>query len=307
MDALSDKTTCVVVATDGSEPATAAVEWAAREAASRGETLLVVTACPPIQMPPSSVSESGAVTMMSYWADEARMQNKEHHEIVLAAADRARKLCPDLVVTTEVFEGDPRSALELYERLASLVVLGSRGLGSIRTLLLGSVSFWATRHLTVPFVVVRPADPDQLAVPHGIAVGISAETNSESILRVAFEMAARRDCSLTVANAEWDSQATANEWSRVAAEDVDPGRRRSVADLVEQIGSEFPAVSYTIMFARGRVDRFLTSVGSKHEALVVGRRTSTLLDFIGLGTLASAVIEHSTGATVVIPLEGAKS
>ena len=305
MDEVAGKATTVVVATDGSPAAMAAVDWAATEAASRRAPLLVFTAFTPVQVPASSLDESAAA--MTSLLDSARLRSKENAEIVSAAADRARSRHPELVVTTEIFEGDPRRALEWSEHQASVVVLGSRGLGSVKSALLGSVSFWATRHLTVPFVVVRPPDPERLSITHGIAVGITSDASSELTLRQAFALAQRRGCPLTIANAAWDSEATANHWRELAPDDVDPARRRAVTELAEQIARDFPGVSYRVLFARGRVDGFLVSLSRTHEALVLGRRTSTLLDFIGLGTLASAVVEHGAGAIVVIPIEGAHS
>ena len=260
MDDEVDTATSVVVATDGSLAATRAIDWAAREAVSRREPLLIITACPPVQVQPSSVEETTSVSMMSSVMDAARLQTKEHQNIVAAAADRVRNRYPELVVTTEVFEGDPRRALELYESLASVVVLGSRGLGSVRSVLLGSVSFWATRHLTRPFVVVRAPDTE-LPEPHGVAVGIATDANSEGTLHEGFAMAARRKCPLTIANACWDSEATAAHWTELAIDDVEPRRRRCVTDLAERIGKEYPDVTYRIVFARGRVDSFLASLG----------------------------------------------
>lgn len=292
MDAETDPTPSVVVATDGSSHASAAVEWAAAEAASRREPLLIVSACPP--------EEVSAVL------DAAGQRAKEHQEIVSTAADRVRKHYPDVVVTTEIFYGDPRGALELYEKLASVVVLGSRGLGSVRSLLLGSVSFWATRHLRVPFVVVRPPDPERLSTPRGIAVGIGSYASSETTLHVAFQMAARRACPLTIANAAWDEHVVGNTWTVLPVDEVEPRRRRAVMELTEKIAAEFPTVDYAVLFARGRVDYFLASLGRRHETLVLGRRESTLLDFIGLGTLATFVVEHGVGATLVVPVEGGR-
>jgi nucleotide-binding universal stress UspA family protein len=43
---------------------------------------------------------------------------------------------------------------------AALVVVGSRGLGSVRGLLLGSVSGELLRHAESPVVIVRPSTTD---------------------------------------------------------------------------------------------------------------------------------------------------
>lgn len=304
MDAVADKATSVVVATDGSIYATAAVDWAAGEALSRRAPLVIVTACPPGEVPLASEAEPLSETVMTSLLDEARLRAKEHQEIVLVAADRVRKHYPNLVVTTEVFQGDPRKALELYEGLASLIVVGSRGLGSIRSVLLGSVSFWATRHLTVPFVAVRPSDGERLSVPHRVAVGIGSAADADVTLRAAFEMAARRRCPLTIANAAWDEHAVGHTWKVLSVDEVEPQRSRAVTDLAAQVAADFPGVEYSVMFASGRVDYFLASLGHSHEALVLGRRQSTFLDFVSLGTLATFVIEHGVGATMVVPVEG---
>jgi nucleotide-binding universal stress UspA family protein len=293
---------CVVVATDGSPASTAAVEWAADEAAARKSQLLIFTACPPVAVP-ASAGDTATVALMSEVLDTAEMRRKEYREVVDHAADRARGRHPDLAIRTEVFDGDARRALELYEREASIVVVGSRGLGSVRTVLLGSVSFWATRHLSVPIAVIRPSDGERLSVPHRIAVGIASETNSEITLREAFAMASRRGCPLTIANAYWDSEAPGTGWKQMSLAEVDAIRYRAVTELAEQIGKDYPGVVFRVMFARGRVDGFLASLGHSHDALVLGRRTSTLLDFVGLGTLASAVVEHAVGATVIVPVE----
>jgi nucleotide-binding universal stress UspA family protein len=54
-------------------------------------------------------------------------------------------------------EGEPRAALEkaIADYSATAVVVGSRGLGSLKSLVLGSVSSYLLNHATVPIVVVR--------------------------------------------------------------------------------------------------------------------------------------------------------
>ena len=302
-----EKSTSVVVAIDGSPASDAALVWAAGEADSRHSELLIVTACPSVEIAPSSAQESAVRALTTWVLDMAHMRRKEYQEIVAHAAEQIHKEYPALAVRTEVFEGDPRNAIELYESLASVVVLGSRGLGSVRAVVLGSISFWATRHLSVPTVIVRPSDTERMSIPRRIAVGISSDCNSEMTLKAAFAMAARRDCPLTIANAAWDSEAQGTDWQELTEADVDPQRYRAVTGLAEQIARDYPDVVYRVVFARGQVDRFLASLGHTHSALILGRRTSTLLDYIGLGTVASAVVEHAVGATMIIPIEGAQS
>lgn len=295
----------MLVATDGSPASKAAVDWAASEAASRREPLLILTACPPVEFPASS-EDTAAVAMMSSVLDAARMRRKEYHEVVWQAVDRVRRRHPSLVIKTEVFDGDPRKALELYSPSASVVVLGSRGLGSVRTVLLGSVSFWATRHLDVPIIVVRPSDTERLYVKPSIAVGIASDGSSEATLREAFALAARRACSVTIANATWDDEASGKGWKEIPLDEVEPRRREAVTALAKRVAQEYPDIEYEVLFARGTVNNVLAALGHTHEALVLGRRRSTVLDVVGLGCVASAVIEHALGATMIVPIEGTR-
>jgi nucleotide-binding universal stress UspA family protein len=57
-----------------------------------------------------------------------------------------------------VLDGDPRTALldAAEQESADLVVVGSRGLGSMRRLLLGSVSSALAEHIEVPVAIVPP-------------------------------------------------------------------------------------------------------------------------------------------------------
>ncbi len=50
-----------------------------------------------------------------------------------------------------------RAAQTVGRSRADLVVLGSRGLGGLRRILLGSVSTYAAQHLDVPLLIVPPA------------------------------------------------------------------------------------------------------------------------------------------------------
>jgi len=62
---------------------------------------------------------------------------------------------PDLPVERRVVQGSPRAALVEASQQASLIVVGSRGLGGFAGLLLGSVSRAVTRESDCPVIVVR--------------------------------------------------------------------------------------------------------------------------------------------------------
>jgi nucleotide-binding universal stress UspA family protein len=66
---------------------------------------------------------------------------------------------PDVVVRPHVLDAHPVDALIEHSRGAELVVVGSRGRGGFRGLLLGSVSQGVLHHAHCPVMVVRPAGP----------------------------------------------------------------------------------------------------------------------------------------------------
>jgi nucleotide-binding universal stress UspA family protein len=70
-------------------------------------------------------------------------------------------LYSDVVVTTEIAEGDPASVLVTTSRNAALLVLGSRGRGRLTSGLFGSVSRTLIRRSGCPVVVARSTHPSR--------------------------------------------------------------------------------------------------------------------------------------------------
>jgi len=61
----------------------------------------------------------------------------------------------DVEISRSVVEGSAASALVAAAESADLLVIGSRGLGGFRGLLLGSVSQQCAHHASCPVVIVR--------------------------------------------------------------------------------------------------------------------------------------------------------
>jgi nucleotide-binding universal stress UspA family protein len=140
----------IVVGLDGSPGSLAALSWAAREARLRGATLEVVVAWKypmPVLLFPAAPDPPSVKTL--------RTEAKEltEHALTKVADDVA-----GVDIERRVVEGTPAEVLlgRLVE--ADLLVVGSRGLGGFRGLLLGSVSQQCVLHATRPVVVVPSAD-----------------------------------------------------------------------------------------------------------------------------------------------------
>lgn len=137
----------VVVGLDGSHASEPAIEYAFEIAADLGERLTAVHAW---QVNATSVGLLRPVT--SDLADSA-----QDERLVLAESLAGwQEKFPDVHVSHKVMLGHPVSALVRASYGAKLLVVGSRGRGSLRSLVLGSVSHGVLHHAQVPVAVVHP-------------------------------------------------------------------------------------------------------------------------------------------------------
>ena len=131
----------VVVGVDGSEHSKLALAWAAEEARIRGVGLEVVLAWTLLAQPGREQPKP------DYGDDDARAVLEQ------LVADTLGNDRPPGLVLSPVNELAARSLIDASED-AAVVVVGSRGLGGFRELLLGSVSAQVVRHARCPVVVV---------------------------------------------------------------------------------------------------------------------------------------------------------
>lgn len=137
----------VVVGVDGSESCRAAVECAFEEAAARRATLVAVNVWSDVSVQPSL----GAVPEDPHWA---RIQTGE--EVVLAEGLAGyQERYPDVVVERVVARDRPVRVLSEYAESAQLLVVGSRGRGGFKGLLLGSTSNALIQTADCPVLVAR--------------------------------------------------------------------------------------------------------------------------------------------------------
>lgn len=138
----------IVVGFDGSPHARAALEYAAREALSHGADLRVVS----VWHVPTMAYAAGigpAPGFDPHELEEAARQTASH------ALEQMGRDATRLTVETRVREGHPAHVLVEEAAEADLLVLGSRGLGGFRGLLLGSVSQQCAAHARCPVVIVH--------------------------------------------------------------------------------------------------------------------------------------------------------
>jgi nucleotide-binding universal stress UspA family protein len=147
----------VVVGVDGSATSVAAAQAAAREATMRAVALVVVHARPTISNP----SGRGMPALPPLGAGRVDENDPTHKAAAdVTAALRARN--PNLDVRLDLVDDDPVHALVAASRAAQLVVVGSRGFGAFRGMLLGAVSNEVVREAMPTVLVLHGGDSDQV-------------------------------------------------------------------------------------------------------------------------------------------------
>jgi nucleotide-binding universal stress UspA family protein len=132
----------VVVGVDGSARSMDAVVWAAGAARRSGAVLRLVTAwLPPMPAAPVLTDDRSAYRQRAI-------------DRLDAAVAVASETAPGIETETEAVQQAPAQALLDASRDAALLVVGRRGLGGLRGLLLGSVSQRCAEHATCPVVII---------------------------------------------------------------------------------------------------------------------------------------------------------
>lgn len=142
----------VVVGWTDDTTADRALELAAKEAAHHGVGLKIVHTW---GVPPATSADQPTVVMEKFIAARRALLTK--------TADRIRLSHPTVPITTEFKGGSAAVALVLAGTDASLVVVGSRGRGSVAGFFLGSVSHDVLLNMPAPVAVV-PKDENVVNV-----------------------------------------------------------------------------------------------------------------------------------------------
>lgn len=271
----------VVVGIDGSEPAEQALEWAIGEAVAQGRSLTLLTAVVP------HLATAPEVAGYSRLAMEGA--TSRGWDLLDRAKLTAEARSPELEIHEVLRVTDPRDALIDASRTAHLVVIGSRGRGPVRSLLLGSVGVAVTRHTECPLVVVRPSNPGK--VRNGVLVGIDGSERSRSVLEFAFTEASHRGLPLTVLHATLVGH----------GDTEDAERRRLVSEAMAGMREKFPDVPVRTELAHGHPGERLAQETVRTDLLVVGSHHGDIASELVFGSAATYVVEHAACPVAVVP------
>ncbi|WP_250404147.1 universal stress protein [Streptomyces cellostaticus] len=283
----------VVVGVDGSPSSLDAVEVAAHEAAVRGTELRLVHAFgwPSIPLPPGGPP----------WNPAAAGARKMVDGTLVKAEGRARAAVPDLAVTREVAVGEPLMVLEIESHTASLVVVGSRGLGGFGGLLLGSTGVHLAAHGHCPVLVVRGgADPDGpvLLASDGSPAGGAA-------VGLAFAEASLHGADL-LALRVWNTwNADTGEPAHpldvvVDAERLQAQEERALEESLRPWRERHPQVAVERRVVRSRVRPALIEASGEARLVVAGARGRGGFTGLLLGSVSQALLHHARCPVAVV-------
>jgi nucleotide-binding universal stress UspA family protein len=180
---------------------------------------------------------------------------------------------------------------------AALLVVGARGIGGFRALLLGSVSRQVLHRATVPVAVIRDG-AERSGQP--VVVGIDGSGPSQRALAWAVDHARRRQVPLIAVHA-WHEPATATAFSALSPDPAEIAARaeaflRYELEQVDTTGLIAPVDARAVA---DRPSAALVEASTLASVLVVGSRGRGQL--AGLGSVSDQVAHHASSPVVVVP------
>jgi nucleotide-binding universal stress UspA family protein len=270
----------IVAGTDGSGESLRAVEWAAGEAILHAVPLRIVSAAP---LPP-------VMTVLQIRPDRDHVADfiRSERDLALdAAASRAARVAPGLVIVTDPVAGPPAQAVAENGSGAAMLVVGCRGAGAFTALTLGSVSRYAAAHAACPVVVIR----DLLPAASGlVGVGIGDLDDCAGPLTFAFEEASLRKAAVLAIHA----------WAGPGPVAAAAGAQ--LAELMESWANKYPGVPASQQIVPGHPARALIGLSARADLVVMGRHGGHPGPH-GPGPVRHAVLSHAHGPIVVVPSE----
>ncbi|MBQ0825953.1 universal stress protein [Streptomyces tagetis] len=270
----------VAVGVDGSPTSVRALDRAAREAERRGTALRVVYAVP---------------------------DRDEAPPVLAFAAARVRRRHPRLDVETDAAEGGAVRALERASGAALLTVVGTRGLGPVAGLLLGSVTSRLAVRTLGPLLVVRgePRRGRPAGDTGAVLVGLEDDTGA-AVAACAFEEAERRDVPLTVLHVGEHRHAvpeprTLVPGGRTGGREALRGRAEesAVRRGTARLRALYPRVDVESRTAAGRAAPALLAAAREAALVVVGVPRDGRLP--RSGTLAHALLHRAPCPVLIVP------
>lgn len=296
---MSEFPTKILLATDGSEDAAQATEAAVDLAKKSGSELHVVHVWHDVPT--------------SYRHGFVRSELKRQGQEVLDEQIRQIEEAGGTVTQTHLREGRTSDeVIELSEELgAGLLVVGSRGMGTVRRLLIGSHSEEIVHHAGVPVLVVRRGE--SAWPPERVIVGEDFSDDARKAGELAGSVAAQYGAQLVLIYAHPDLPEVPPGEARDTAlrelgdiREREEERLKSRAEELQEILGSRPEVRVSDGYP-AKVILEAASEGTKPPLVAVGSRGLAGITRTRLGSVSTKVVTAAPGPVLVAPHDGNSS
>ena len=287
----------IVCAVDGSDASKTAAKWAANTAVKRGIPLRLVSS---YSMPQFLYAE-GMVPPQELYED----LEAETLEKVEEAKKVALDYMPDVDVSHQIEEGSPIDMLLDLSEQCTMIVMGSRGLGGLSGMVMGSVSAAVVSHASCPVVVVREDNAVTEETKYGpVVVGVDGSGVSQKAIENAFKEAQARGAELIAVHTWMDMQVQASLAGLSAAQQqwqvVEEEQNALLGQRLAGWSERFPDVKVTKVVTRDRPVRALADASEGAQLLVVGSHGRGGFKGMLLGSTSRALLQAAPCPMMVV-------
>ena len=287
----------IVVAVDGSDASSAAVAWAANAATKRNAPLKLVTA----YTMPQFMYADGMIPPQELYdqlEEEAMAKINEARELV-------RSFDENIEVSYYIAESTPIDLLLQLSEEADIVVMGSRGLGGLSGLVLGSVSSAVVSHASSPVVVVRKDNDVTVNNKYGpVVVGVDGSDVSRKALEYAFREADARGATLRAVHSWADAQVQTSLVGLAAVQShldaMSAQERKILQDELAPMREKYPDVKVEEVVDRDRPIQVLKDNADDAQLLVLGSHGRGGFRGMLLGSTSRALLQYAPCPMMVV-------